>query len=657
MSRYTPKRRRELQIINPNVGAARRVVGERVPYATVADKLPGVKEALSYRPIKPVDDDTVKRAIHLVDYAMVTPDGVRLCDQLDDWADEDHRARHPDAKPGVRPGRPPTVTWRALLVAMRIVGEEEFPDLAVEIAKTVWFRIPQHFHEGLGIAPVGWGCTVLGCIGERCVHIIERLATRVRYQLRTLTRLMDPYGDHVGRRLTPEQAADARRTYQPGEQERLAERLSVTANAILGATRAVTPQGMMDGWNGEYTLDGTRLRSWARSPRYTHRADRAPGENPMIVTSADPSAGWDKDQNWGHEVVLVAMAASDTDDGILYRPALVQGMSIFTRPGTDLAARTVQALDNLAARGLPPTRIVNDRGFTMLSADSYQTPLTARYGTEFVHDYPRNLLGPRAYSRGAVFIEASLYCADLPPHLAYASVHFFIGDEHGNRITVDEYRARLAARSEHRFKPKDLKRNRWRCPASGRHCTARCSNRPETLTISNAAKPRVYPTVNTGQPGTDGLVVLPDACTRGDITINPDDDAELVEMLLRYGQAREWMTPSWSAAYQQPRSTIEGFNGFVKDEAKEALASAGRRRMHGGAIGSIFAAFRVLAANIRKIVGFLNSGLCIRKPNGEVAIVRLSKADREALTANSAPIDQDRYQPGPDPPGPAGPGP
>ena len=123
MSRYTPKRRRELQIINPNVGAARRVVGERVPYATVADKLPGVKEALSYRPIKPVDDDTVKRAIHLVDYAMVTPDGVRLCDQLDDWADEDHRARHPDAKPGVRPGRPPTVTRRALLVAMRIVGE------------------------------------------------------------------------------------------------------------------------------------------------------------------------------------------------------------------------------------------------------------------------------------------------------------------------------------------------------------------------------------------------------------------------------------------------------------------------------------------------------------------------------------------------------
>ena len=651
MSRYTPKRRRELRIINPNVAAARPVVGELVSYADVVDQLPGVDQARRLKAPQLIDDATVQRAIEIVDYKMVTPDGIRLCDQIDDWADEDHSSRHPDTPAGAaRPGRRPTVTWRALLVGLVLHGECDYPDLAVDLAKTLWDRIPARFRDDLGIAPVGWGCTAAGCLGGRCRHIIDRLATRVRYQLRTLTDLMDPYGDHSGRRLAPDDAADARRSYQPGEQERLAERLSVTANAILGATRGITPPALMDGWDGEYTLDGTRLRSWARGPRYTSRADRVPGQDPMIVTSADPSAGWDKDQNWGHEVVLVATAASDNDDGILYRPALVLGMSIFTPPGADLAALTVQALDNLAARGLPPKRIVNDRGFTMLTSASYQTPLTASYGTEFVHDYPRHLLGPRGHSRGVVFIEGSLYCADTPHHLAYASVHFFLGDEHGNRIDLAEYQARLAARSEYRFKPKDLKRNRWRCPAAGRHCTARCSNRPETLTIRNAAKPRVYPTVNTAQTGTDGQPVLPDACTRGDITINPDDDAELVELLLRYGQTHEWMTPPWFAAYQQPRSTIEGFNGFVKDEAKEALATAGRRRMLGGAIGTLFAAFRLLAANIRKIVGFLNSGLCLRKPNGEIAIIRLSKADLQA--AVSVAIDQDRYQPGPDPPGP-----
>ena len=440
MSRYTPRRRRKLEIIDPNVAAARRVVGELVPYAEVADELPGVEEARRLKAPQLIDDATVQRAIEIVDYKMVTPDGVRLCDQFDYWADEDHRARHPDTPAGAaRPGRRPTVTWRALLVAMVLHGECDHPDLAVDLAKTLWSRIPQHFHAGLGIAPIGWGCTVLGCLGGRCRHITDRLATRVRYQLRTLTYLMDPYGEPLGRRLAPDDAADQRRAYQPGEQQRLAERLSVTANSILGATRQVAPPALMDGWDGEYTLDGTRLRSWARGPRYTSRADRVPGQDPMIVTSADPSAGWDKEQNWGHEVVFVAMAPSDNDDGILYRPSLVLGMSIFTRPGADLAARTVQALDNLAACGLPPTRIVNDRGFTMLTSASYQTPLTASYGTEFVHDYPSHLLGPRGHSRGVVFIEGSLYCADTPHHLAYASVHFFIGDEHGNRIDLVEY--------------------------------------------------------------------------------------------------------------------------------------------------------------------------------------------------------------------------
>jgi serine/threonine protein kinase HipA of HipAB toxin-antitoxin module len=49
------------------------------------------------------------------------------------------------------------------------------------------------------------------------------------------------------------------------------------------------------------------------------------------------------------------------------------------------------------------------------------------------------------------------------------------------------------------------------------------------------------------------------------------------------------------------RNTIEGLNGFVKDQAHEALAQPARRRVRGIAAQSLFTALLLIAANIRKI--------------------------------------------------------
>ena len=52
------------------------------------------------------------------------------------------------------------------------------------------------------------------------------------------------------------------------------------------------------------------------------------------------------------------------------------------------------------------------------------------------------------------------------------------------------------------------------------------------------------------------------------------------------------------------RNTIEGWNGYVKDPAHEALAAPGRRRVRGIAAQSIFVALLLMAANFRKIAAF-----------------------------------------------------
>jgi hypothetical protein len=57
--------------------------------------------------------------------------------------------------------------------------------------------------------------------------------------------------------------------------------------------------------------------------------------------------------------------------------------------------------------------------------------------------------------------------------------------------------------------------------------------------------------------------------------------------------------------YATLRNGIEGMNGYAKDGAHEALADSTRRRIRGVAAQSVFVAFLLFAANLRKIEAFL----------------------------------------------------
>jgi hypothetical protein len=64
--------------------------------------------------------------------------------------------------------------------------------------------------------------------------------------------------------------------------------------------------------------------------------------------------------------------------------------------------------------------------------------------------------------------------------------------------------------------------------------------------------------------------------------------------------------------YANLRNTNEGFNGYVKDPAHEALDDPGRRRLNGVAAQSILTALLLLAANVRKIRSFLEDAAARR---------------------------------------------
>ena len=115
----------------------------------------------------------------------------------------------------------------------------------------------------------------------------------------------------------------------------------------------------------------------------------------------------------------------------------------------------------------------------------------------------------------------------------------------------------------------------------------------------------------------------------------------------KLGQELLHNSEEWHAHYATLRNSIEGFNGFIKDGAHEALDRRERRRVHGVAAQSVFVAFLAFAANLRKIATFL----------AEVAAVETGKVRRLPRRRQTRSIETWRPEstgveetPGPDPP-------
>ena len=60
----------------------------------------------------------------------------------------------------------------------------------------------------------------------------------------------------------------------------------------------------------------------------------------------------------------------------------------------------------------------------------------------------------------------------------------------------------------------------------------------------------------------------------------------------------------WFEMYGTLRNVIEGFNGYVKDNAYESLEASGRRRLRGRIAQYLLSTMLIVAANLRRIRAF-----------------------------------------------------
>lgn len=153
--------------------------------------------------------------------------------------------------------------------------------------------------------------------------------------------------------------------------------------------------------------------------------------------------------------------------------------------------------------------------------------------------------------------------------------------------------AREAFRAPEKGNPDPDGYQRFGCPASSGSPTVRCPLKPATNVFSVKA-------LRTVRPAPELVANPPRACRQQSVTVPPEAGAKLAQTLV-YGSEEH------SRVYGTLRNSIEGMNGFAKDPAFEAMGESGRRRISGVAAGSILVAFQLMAANLRKIDGFLQS--------------------------------------------------
>lgn len=131
-------------------------------------------------------------------------------------------------------------------------------------------------------------------------------------------------------------------------------------------------------------------------------------------------------------------------------------------------------------------------------------------------------------------------------------------------------------------KPDEEGHVRLSCPAANPWPLVCCELKRGSLTPQTTGRMRL-------QLKSDLKVNPPPSCSQQSVTIPPEAGAKFGQELL-HGSAE------WHTAYSRLRSINEGFNGYVKDPALEALDDPARHRLHGVAQQTVLTALLLAAA-------------------------------------------------------------
>jgi hypothetical protein len=498
-----------------------------------------------------LDDEEVARCLTLVERSGVA-----------EWLEREIEARYR------RPGRPRELSVAALLTALLLLATDDRALHLSDATEMLFARLSDAAKANLG---------VVGDAQDQ--HAFRARYRQVRYLFHAVTSVLDPSKLPKNHRLSLE--AFAQRCVERSDDEVRDARTRL--ESFMGAMLSASVEGCERPSHLAYGLDATAVPLFSRGPSQR-----------LQLCATDPDGGWyvregdhrEREDHKGRRRSRVAWAleatllttASPEPGSLASFPNLVVGLAL-ERPGIDPGGTALRVLSLARSRGFSPGPLGVDRAYSGAFATNFHLPVRA-LGYELVIDYRVDQLGRQANSQGAVLVEGAWYCPGMPEVLVTATQ-----DLRRGVIDPDTYRQRIDARRAYQLRRKSGPDadgyERFMCPAQGARAKVRCALRPSSLALvaARAAAPPTSP---------------PQLCSQHAITIAPDVAA-------RHAQSFAYGSEEWARHYATLRNTIEGWNGFVKDPAHEALAQPARRRVRGIAAQGVFVTLLLVAANLRKI--------------------------------------------------------
>ena len=573
-----------------------------------------------------IDDDVVWRVISLID-------GSPLVDRIEDWKKEDKKG------PGGRPERFPV---RALLVAMLLCATIGQPMLASTFTDVLFRQISPTMRHALGVPKPPERLDLRGW---------DAAYRNVRTRFHRLMDLMDPSPTPKNRRLSDVDFVilmELRRGARTDEEwDRRRERLTWFINQILEISIATLPPAVRRRWKGSAAVDATVVKAFARHDR---RKDpiRKRARPEVITHSADPDADWyhrgertgrdgevePKLSIWGMRPPWWSVAATIRPTPRPYRPwwwawplCTSRAPSPDATPQSRSGVSMREATRPIIWPGTVPTPTPSPRTSSCLPGPS---------GTNWSSTTRSTNLGVQDSYEGMLLVDGGWYSPGMPEKLINATRDLRYGkiDEQTHRVLmVERWKYAILPKAG----PDPGGHVRLRCPASNPSPVARCENKPSSEGPSTRGKLRI--------PVTDALLAHPPKiCTAQSITVPPEAGAKFAQPLLHESD-------EWNAIFATLRSSVEGMNGYIKDGSREALDDPERRRIRGVAPQSVFTAFLLCGANLRKIESYRAeaesdaAGSVRRLPKR-----RATKDLRDWLPVSAEVATIKGPSPGPDPP-------
>lgn len=531
----------------------------------------------------------------------------------------DHHAASKETR-----GRKEQIPFRAILVALWLVATTDGNLWMTNLRDVLFHKMSPEARAHLGITYPDRPTHPHHQSRNEKTGEADRLwdAASARVVARTFARMLrtiDPSVLPKGRVMSYNELLEKARPLTVAEQQELQERLDWVSNRLLETAFKTLPRRIRRKYKGSACIDGTKL------PLYS----RGVGKHQPLCSS-DPDGGFHrregthgegddqtktlKEATWALEVSL--LVAVDCHHGNKqYLPALPLAMTT-DRPGVDLAGAARRIFAYVKKANYQVRWLAGDLLYTDQQPEKFQNAARS-IGYKPVLGYgPKHHGRQGAHPLGLLMVEGNWYCPAMPEHLIDATVIRRTKDKKTKKPlrTHEQWLGDIKDRGDFEIRRKETPgpdgKERLGCPASGANPRVACELKKKSEKERKTRQPngqvadaRITVDPPAHMVGPKGEAVLP-ICKQATVTVHPSPDDSNFD---KYRQELRYGTTQHLTTYVRLRQAQEGLHGFAKKHATQALDDPEKRLVRGKAAQTLFAAFLLAAASVKKIRDFLHT--------------------------------------------------